>query len=213
MSLIIPPYEAHRGINLRREIEPITFQTSYDSSKQESLDSLSLEHIIQHLTHDDHLQTSHLVLVLGTQPHNMAPVIVGAFFPKATSNATPEDKKLHDSEELKFPHPEALFELQPTFTLFRRHRQNTTTDGDKSTTAHVNSLAQPYWIGNPNVGLSIDPVTKEGIFMRPTTGAPDNNDVLFEELVVCHGNNDKGDRTTKFTVTKTVIFKVNGGPK
>ncbi|PWY81708.1 hypothetical protein BO94DRAFT_496071 [Aspergillus sclerotioniger CBS 115572] len=215
VSLLIPPYEAPRRVWAGREIDPVTFDASYHSPNQESLNSLSVKHIIQHITNDEHLQASHLVLILGTRSHIMAPVVVGAFFPKTASSTITEDEKRDTPGELKLPHPDVLFQLQPTFTVLRRSGQNTSIS-DEARVADVDSPAHPYWIGSTlqsNGGLKIDPVTREGIFMRPTIGAPDQDTGLFEETASGNENDDDVDRSTKFTVTDLVIFRVNGGPK
>ncbi|PYI04460.1 hypothetical protein BO78DRAFT_449873 [Aspergillus sclerotiicarbonarius CBS 121057] len=215
VSLFIPPYEAHDGSGLGREFEPVIFETSYDSSAQESLDKLSLNHITQHITHDP-VQKS-LLLVVGTQSHSMTPVVVGAFFPTtATSNNPQEEQRLDDQDEIKIPHPELLFQLQPKFALFRLNEQATLPPANTGATMYGDSPAQPYWIGSPyksDVGFSIDPVTREGIFMQATTAAAGQNRGVYEELTGSHANEDHNDRSTKFTVAEMVTLSVRGGSK
>ncbi|RAL16977.1 uncharacterized protein BO97DRAFT_467494 [Aspergillus homomorphus CBS 101889] len=227
VSLFIPSFQTHKRTELARKVQLITFHKFYDSISQSLTDSLDLDHIFQPIVHKDSDQDqSHLVLFLGNQAPDLKEVVVGAFFPSGTLTpaVAKEAKKLATiNTARRIPLPQLLFQLKPSFSLFRLNKESSSyssSQADDSATEH--SIDHLTCIGEPNrskVGLELDPVTRQATFLRGTATAANRMPGAYEEVARKHGDGadtvdgDQQERRTAFTVTRVAIFNVEGGPK
>ncbi|PYH98274.1 hypothetical protein BO71DRAFT_316592 [Aspergillus ellipticus CBS 707.79] len=225
VSLFIPPFQAHKRTDWDRKVKSITFQDCYDSISQGLTDSFDLDHILQQIFHNDPNDRSHLVLFLGNQAQDSKRVVVGAFFPSLTlptwvQTPSAEDKKQPEQRnQSKIAPPQLLFQLQPSFSLFRWNGENNIPSPRAYDSATV-QIDRPNCIGDPNrskVGVEIDPVTKQATFLRGTATAANRTSGGYEEVTRNYDgaetvNGDQQERKTHFTVTRIAIFNVEGGP-
>ncbi|PYI12677.1 hypothetical protein BO78DRAFT_356966 [Aspergillus sclerotiicarbonarius CBS 121057] len=224
-SLFIPPFEVHKRTDLARKVKPITFQKFYDSTSQTVTDSLDLGHILQPIFHNDVNRQSHLVLFLGHQAQDSKPVVVGAFFPSSSCTPTPATTEANEPEpeekmgETRPALPQLLFQLQPTFNLFRWTGEDTSISSSPectSTSAREHTNPPSNYIGDPirsKVGVAINSITREATFLQGTAATTAGNQISggYEEVTRKH--DDQPERKTTFTVTRLAIFSVEGGPR
>ncbi|GMG46572.1 unnamed protein product [Aspergillus oryzae var. brunneus] len=219
-SLFIPPFQAHKRTELARNVELITFQKCYDSISQSLTDSLDLGHILQQTFHDDPSRLSHLVLFLGYQAQESEKVVVGAFFSSCTeTHAAKEGKEPEKIGKSRIAPPLLLFQLQPSFSLFRWSGEDSMSSSQayNSATGHTD---HPNGIGDLNrskVGMEIDSVTRQATFLRGTATATNRMSGGYEEVTRKYDgtetiDGDQQERKTIFTVTRIAIFNVDGGP-
>ncbi|KAK6820193.1 hypothetical protein RU639_007480 [Aspergillus parasiticus] len=219
-SLFIPPFRAHKRIELARNVELITFQKCYDSISQSLTDSLDLGHILQQTFHDDPNRRSHLVLFLGYQAQESEKVVVGAFF--SSCMETPAAKEGKEPEEIgnsRNTPPQLLFQLQPTFSLFRwtgedRMSSSQAYNRARGHTDHPNGIGD---LNRSKVGVEIDSVRRQATFLRGTATATNRMSGGYEEVTMKYDGDetidgDQQERKTIFTVTRIAIFNVEGGP-
>ncbi|PWY88364.1 hypothetical protein BO70DRAFT_331738 [Aspergillus heteromorphus CBS 117.55] len=252
VSLFIPPFHPHKRTDQVRKLKPITFEKCYDDSipSQSLTDSsgisldMDLGHILQQFSEDNHpnrLSQSRLVLFLGHQAQDSSkdvPIVVGAFFPttpaaKREEEKEPTERTVGDKSTISpLPVPQFLFQLQPTFRLFRWNGEGSSVTGTATATGYTDPhpTSNSNYLGDPirsKVGVEIDSVTGQATFLRGTNRVSDGDG--YEEVTVTVPSNSKkhdgtdtvhGDdggqdqqaRKTTFTVTRIALFNVDGGP-
>ncbi|EAW08792.1 uncharacterized protein ACLA_097300 [Aspergillus clavatus NRRL 1] len=219
VSLFIPPFQAHKRTELARKVKLITFQKCYDSISQSLTDSLDLGHILGQIFHGDPDRRSHLVLFLGHQAQDSKRVVVGAFFPICTQNpAAKEGKEPEKICKSRIALPQLLFQLQPSFSLFRWNGEGSMSSSQAYDSA-TGYTGHPNCIGDLNrskVGVEIDSVTRQATFLRGTDTA-NRMPGGYEEVTRKHDgaeniHEDQQERKTDFTVTRIAILNVEGGP-
>lgn len=230
VSLFLPPVkEFHGKPELARKIRPVSFETIYQSSTQESNDSLALTHIIQSITEESYERRPHLLLFLADQTQNLShiPEIMGAFYP-----ATPKKKAAKEEDmcektgkpevvHLQVGLPQLLFQLQPNLRLFRLDEAENTSPPSVhgSAEGYVDNLAAKYWIGDleeSEVGLRIDPVTRQATFVLNQVAANRCRTIYKDVLRInenCEASGEKMDDGIRasFTVTQVAVYRVYGG--
>ncbi|KAE8367642.1 hypothetical protein BDV27DRAFT_154788 [Aspergillus caelatus] len=223
VSLFIPPFQAHKRSELARKVKLITFQKCYDSISSQSLtDSLDLGQILQRTFHNDPNRRSHLVLFLGHQAQNSKKVVVGAYFPSCTQTPASEvEKKPEKIDKSRITPPLLLFQLQPSFSLFRWNGEGSMSSSQANDSA-TGYTDHPNYIGGPTqskVGVEVDSVTGQATFLRSTATTANGMSGVYEEVTTSRKhdgaetiNEDQQERRTTFTVTHIAIFNVEGGP-
>ncbi|KAE8135572.1 hypothetical protein BDV38DRAFT_294592 [Aspergillus pseudotamarii] len=223
VSLFIPPFQAHKRSELLRKVKLISFQKCYDSISSQSLtDSLDLGLILQRTFQDYPNYRSYLVLLLGHQARDSTKVVVGAYFPSCTQTpAAKKGKKPEEIDESRIAPPLLLFQLQPSFSLFRWNGEDSMSLSQVNDSASVHT-DHPNCIGDPTqskVGVEIDSVTGQATFLRGTATTANRMSGMYEEVTTSRKddgaetiNEDQQERRTTFTLTRIAIFNVEGGP-
>ncbi|PWY67069.1 hypothetical protein BO94DRAFT_540499 [Aspergillus sclerotioniger CBS 115572] len=218
VSLFVPPFQAHERTELGRKVNLITFQKQHDWIHSFS-DTLDLSHILHQAFLDDPNRRAQLVLFLGHQAQDSKKVVVGAFFPGRTQTpAAEEGKQLEEVENSRISLPQLLFQLQPSFSLFRWNGEANMSSSQLYDSA-IGDVDHPNCIGDPKgskVGVEIDSATRQATFLGGTDTAicqTGGYDEVTRKYNGAEGiNANQKERKTKFTVTRIVVFDVEGGP-
>lgn len=223
VSLFIPPFQAHKRSELARKVKLISFQKCYDSiSSQSLIDSLDLCHILQQTFHKNPNCQSHLALLIGHQAQDSKKVVVGAYFPNCTqAPAAKEGKTPERMGKSRIASPLLLFQLQPSFSLFRWNGEGSISSSQANDSA-TDLTNHPNCIGDPTqskVGIEIDPVTGQATFLQGIAITPNRMSGVYEEITTSRRHDgpetiieDQQEQRTTFTVTRIAIFNVEGGP-
>ncbi|KAJ5742160.1 hypothetical protein N7533_011569 [Penicillium manginii] len=227
VSFFVPPVtEFHGKPELHRDIRPVSFEETYQSSMRDSNNALALPQIIKGLTEKSTDHRPHLVLFLGdkAQSHSYIPGIMGALYaaaPKREGNGEQDVSEMAKNFE---PVPlQLLFQLQPNTRMFRLKEGNSVPRSlpKEMAQSHAQDTAAKYWMGDhqeSEVGLQIDPTRNRVAFVLNDHGANQSeftyNDVLqgkgrSETL----GQNQGEVIRESFTVSQVVVYRVDGGDK
>lgn len=222
-----PVTEFHGKPELHRNIRPVSFEATYQSSTQESNNTLALTHIIKGLTEKGTDHRPHLVLFLGGQTQNQSPIpdVLGALYaatPKKDANREQDMPDKAGSSELGLPEvgpPQLLFQLQPTPRMFRLKEVDKISQSSSNgmTKSHVPDMAAKFWMGDhleSEIGLEIDPATNQVAFVlnEANQGQDMYNDVLqSDERSEVSGENPSEGIRESFAVSQVAVYRVDGG--
>ncbi|GKZ28014.1 hypothetical protein AbraCBS73388_008807, partial [Aspergillus brasiliensis] len=159
VSLFIPTWDGDKEPEQGND-----FESLYDSSTHESRNGLDLTDITGHIIQDEPC----LILFLGKHIDSSDQVVMGTFFTGAHSDRQLKEK---GSDGSKLATPDILFLLQPSLSVLEW-------EGPKITPVSSTPLdsTESYWIGHPsgsNVGMRIDPATKQATLYQCTAPAAD----------------------------------------
>ncbi|CAI7675791.1 unnamed protein product [Penicillium pancosmium] len=225
VSLFVPPVtEFHGKPEHHRNIRPVSFEATYQSSTQESNNTLALTHISKGLREKGTERQPHLVLFFAHQTQNQShiPDVIGALYaaaPKEKKEKEPDILGKPVSSELGllgFGPPQLLFQLQPMPRIFRLK------DADKFSSREMKKsrfqdVAAKYWIGHPQEsehGLEIDPTTNQVTFVLNQANQYQNmyDDVLhIDKQRELSGENPSDGIRESLTVSQAFIYRVDGG--
>jgi hypothetical protein len=223
----VPPVtEFHGKPELARNLRPVSFETIYQSSTQESSHSLALTHIIQGITEKGNEHRPHLLLFLGDQSlgQNHTHEVIGAFYPATLKKNSDKEQDMPEkpgNSEPGLPEvgPPQLFQLQTNPRIFRFKKADEASQPSSYGMAksHVHNLAAKYWIGNPEesgIGLEIDPATSQAMFVlnQVNQGQGIIKDVLQDDK----NSETLGEKPSEgimesFTVSRVAVYRVDGG--
>ncbi|KAJ5094454.1 hypothetical protein N7456_010315 [Penicillium angulare] len=234
VSFFVPPIKRIRGAEFhgaredKRKIMPVSFESIYQSSMQESNIKSALSRIIEIVTESGDDRKPHLILFLEDENQNPGhiPRVMGAFYsakPKIyNSREHISEEEAHTAETSETPEvhdppvglPELLFQLQPDFSLYRLNERE-----NLSRLPFHGFVEGNYCIGDPEaseISLKIDPVTKEATLVANRV-ATNWNETMYKDVTGDAMNSEKaGEKTHRgirasFTVAQVAVFEVKGG--
>ncbi|KAJ6138243.1 hypothetical protein N7471_004729 [Penicillium samsonianum] len=228
MSLFVPPgTQFHGKPEFHRKLRPISFETTYKSSTQESIPNLDLTHLMKGLGDRGSEHRPHLVLFLGdqTQRQGHVPDVIGALCaatPKEESGQQQDISEKTGNSRPSHPQvgpPQLLFQLQPNLRIFRLKEANTASHSSSNgtTKGHVHDMAGKSWIGDSKasgIGLEIDPTTSQMMFVLNQVNQDRNiyNDVLqIDKNSEISGEKLSENIREGFRGSEVVVYRVDGG--
>ncbi|KAJ6032586.1 hypothetical protein N7540_003318 [Penicillium herquei] len=231
VSFFVPPIKRIRGAELhgipedKRNIMPVTFESIYESSTQESNIDSALSRITEIVTESGDDRKAHLILFLEDENQNLGhiPRVMGTFYsakPKIYKSRAKIAEEKDTAEQTKTPEvnaplvglPELLFQLQPNFSLYRLNEKE-----NLSKLPLHGFVEGNYCIGDPEVTeIKIDPVTREATFVASQV-ATNWNETMYKDVTGDAINSEKSgekihhDIKASFIVAQIAVFEVNGG--
>ncbi|KAJ6085098.1 hypothetical protein N7499_004727 [Penicillium canescens] len=228
VSLFVPPgTEFHGKPERARNLRPVSFETIYQSSTQESSHSLALTHIIQGITEKGNEHRPHLLLFLGDQSlgQSHTPEVIGAFYPATLKKKSDREQDMPEKPgnyEPGLPEvgpPQLLFQLHTIPRIFRFKKADEISQPSSHGTAksHVHNLAAKYWIGDPEeseIGLEIDPATSQATFVLNQVNQ--GQGIYKDVLQIDKNSETSGEKLSEgimesFTVSRVAVYRVDGG--